>query len=214
MLFPGEWHRYAPDPKTGWDEYWVAFQGSAAQGIAADNSLSMSSPIIRASVDEKILENFVGIADEMRDEAIGYQRIVAARTRLSFALASTAVERVSYRDTDRLRVIERAKCQLLEKIDQSVNVEDIAVGLGIGYSAFRRMFREYTGLSPAQYHLQLRVNTARELLRTTTLPIAVIGRRVGFDSAYYFARIFREKTGHTPSAYRAMSQTPRGSGEH
>jgi hypothetical protein len=25
MLFPGEWHRYSPDPATGWDEHWVAF---------------------------------------------------------------------------------------------------------------------------------------------------------------------------------------------
>ena len=28
LLFPGEWHRYSPDPATGWDEYWVAFQGT------------------------------------------------------------------------------------------------------------------------------------------------------------------------------------------
>ena len=210
MLFPGEWHRYAPDIKTGWDEYWVAFQGNAANGIAADNALSPSSPVLQASVDEALLENFVRIADEMRDEAIGYQKIIAARTRLIFALASAAADRVSYKDTDRLRVIERAKCLLLEKVDQPVIIEEMAADLGIGYTAFRRTFREYTGLSPAQYHLQLRLNMARELLRTTTLPVAVVGQRVGFDSAYYFARIFREKTGYTPSAYRAMSQTPRG----
>lgn len=207
-LFPGEWHRYAPDPNTGWDEYWVAFQGETAQRLAAEYPFSPANPVLQASVDEAILEEFVRISDEMREEAVGYQRIIAARIRLIFALAAAASERISYQGTDKLRVIERAKCLLLEQIDQPVNVEEMAAGLGIGYSGFRRMFREYTGLSPAQYHLQLRLNTARELLRTTTLPIASIGQRVGFDSAYYFARIFREKTGLTPSAYRANSQTP------
>lgn len=28
MLFPGEWHSYYPDYKTGWEEYWIGFQGS------------------------------------------------------------------------------------------------------------------------------------------------------------------------------------------
>ena len=208
MLFPGEWHRYAPDHGTGWDEYWVAFQGEASGRLASGYPFSPSEPVLYASVDETLLEEFVRIADEMRAEAIGYQRVIAARTRLIFALAVAASERAQYQGTDRLRTIEQAKCRLLEQIDQPVNVELLAVDLGVGYSAFRRMFREYTGLSPAQYHLQLRLHAARDLLRTTTIPIAVIGQRVGFGSAYYFARIFREKTGLTPSAYRAESHTP------
>ena len=98
-----------------------------------------------------------------------------------------------------LATIERAKCLMLEQIDQPVHMEELAAGLNVGYSWFRRMFRHYTGLSPAQYHLQMRIQHGCELLGTTTLPIATIGQRSGFASAYYFSRIFREKMSVSPS---------------
>ncbi len=44
MLFPGEWHRYHPDDGTGWDEYWVAFQGARAAQIVAEYPLTRADP--------------------------------------------------------------------------------------------------------------------------------------------------------------------------
>ncbi len=207
MLFPGEWHRYRPDPKTGWDEYWVGFQGSFAEKMVTASPFSKEEPILKTGVDAALVEEYLRIADEMRNEAFGYQKIIAARASLILALTAASAVRRSFEGTEILRVIDRAKCLLLEQSDQPVNMEVLAAELGVGYSWFRRMFRQYTGLSPAQYHLQLRITHAAELLRTTTLPIATVGQRVGFESAYYFARIFREKTGYTPSSYRASSQT-------
>ena len=208
MLFPGEWHRYSPDVATGWDEYWVAFQGERTAQHAAEFSLSRAEPVLHSHVDAAVIEEFLHIAEEMRREEVEYQRIIAARTLLILALSTASSLRRNFAGTDILRVIEKAKCLLLGQADQPVNMEALAGSLGVGYSWFRRMFREYTGLSPAQYHLQLRLNRASELLRTTTFPIGVISQKAGFESAYYFARIFREKTGYSPREYRAMSQTP------
>jgi transcriptional regulator GlxA family with amidase domain len=120
---------------------------------------------------------------------------------------SALAQRQSFAGTDILRVIEQAKSLLGEQVDQPVNMEKLAADLGVGYSWFRRMFREYTQLSPSQYHLQLRINRACELLSRTTLPVAKVSERIGFESPYYFSHIFREKTGYSPRAYRAMSQT-------
>ena len=206
MLFPGEWHRYSPDPERGWDEYWVAFHGQAAERLLSEFPLSPAAPLLDAHVNETVREEFVQINAEMRQEAVGYQKIIAARTLLILATATASSLRRSFEGTDILRVIEQAKSVLSAKIDQEVNMEEMATALGVGYSLFRRAFRSYTSLSPAQYHLALRINHARELLRTTTLPVDVVGQQTGFDSAGYFCRIFKKKTGQSPGKYRSMAQ--------
>lgn len=206
VLFPGEWHRYSPYPQTGWDEYWVAFHGQMAESLVKESTLSPADPLLGPLPGDRIQHEFVQIIEEMRQEAIGYQKIVGARAMLLMATATASILRQGFEGTDILHAIERGKAALFDQLDQNINMEKMAADLGVGYSLFRKTFRNYIGMSPAQYHLELRINEASHLLRTTTLPIAVVGARVGFDSACYFCRIFKRKTGQSPSEHRAVTQ--------
>lgn len=206
ILFPNVWHRYSPERESGWDEYWVAFQGQYAQEIINEHGLSPADPLFHPGVQEELLTCYLHALAEARTEAVGYQQVICAQLLQILSSAVAITRRREFEGTEILRVIEQAKCLLLERIDQAVNVEELASGLHVSYSWFRRMFRQYTGLSPAQYHLQLRINRACELLRGTTMPVAEVGRNVGFDSSYYFSRIFKEKTSHSPRSYRNLTQ--------
>ena len=65
-----------------------------------------------------------------------------------------------------------------------------------------RMFRESFGLPPAAWIAQQRLDRARTLLRTTTLPLAQIADQCGYANASHFSHRFREAVGVTPSAFR------------
>lgn len=67
---------------------------------------------------------------------------------------------------------------------------------------FSRKFHEYVGLSFSNYLLSIRMKYAKNLLATSTLPIAEISIRSGFNSANHFSRMFRKSFGITPNAYR------------
>lgn len=205
-LLPGEWHRYSPDPDTGWDEYWVAFQGEFAAQALGECNITATNPVAKIGINDQLVAEYMGIVEELREESAGHQHIIAARTHLIMALASALALRRNFEGTEVGYVIERAKCLMMERIDQPLNMENLADNLNVGYSWFRRMFRQYTGLSPAQYHLQLRLNRARELLGTTTLSIASISQKLGFESPEYFARIFKAKTGCSPRRYRTLTE--------
>ena len=168
MLFPGEWHRYGPDPAVGWDEHWVAFQGGRAAEMVAEYPLTPAQPMLDVGGSEALTAEFGRIIQEMREEQVGYPQVIAAGTLHILALAIAASLRQEIAGTDAARVVEAAKAALRERVAEPVNVEELAATLGVGYSSFRRAFRRYTGLSPAQYHLQLRISHASELLRTTT----------------------------------------------
>ena len=72
----------------------------------------------------------------------------------------------------------------------------------IGYSYFRKMFKQYTGIAPVQYHLDLKIQRAREMLLSTDRSIKEIAFDLDFHSIHYFSRLFKKKTGISPSDIR------------
>jgi AraC-like DNA-binding protein len=64
------------------------------------------------------------------------------------------------------------------------------------------MFKKYTGVPPVQYHLDLKILRAKEMLLYTDKIIKEISYEMGFQSNYYFSRVFKKKLGVSPSDIR------------
>ena len=75
----------------------------------------------------------------------------------------------------------------------------------MAYSWFRRLFKQYTGLAPAQYIAQLRLQRAKELLSTSAKSIKEIAVEMNYESVDYFSTQFRRLTKMTPTQYRNNS---------
>ena len=69
-------------------------------------------------------------------------------------------------------------------------------------SWFIRNFKEYTGSTPTQYILSLRISNAQTLLDSTNYNITEIAEIVGYDNLLYFSRLFRKQSGMSPSEFR------------
>lgn len=100
-------------------------------------------------------------------------------------------------------LVETARALMQLHVDDSVNVDRIALELGIAYPHLLGVFRQYTGLTPYQYFLQLRIHRAKEPLGNPDLSIKEIAARMQFENQYYFSRLFRRKTAVSPSAWRS-----------
>ncbi|HEU4609197.1 MAG TPA: helix-turn-helix transcriptional regulator, partial [Chitinophagaceae bacterium] len=86
--------------------------------------------------------------------------------------------------------------------EDSLNMEELAAELPMGYVSFRKAFKLVTGESPNQYLLNLRLERARHLLSTTALNISEIADQTGFGSVFYFSKLFRKKHGLSPGQFR------------
>lgn len=100
-------------------------------------------------------------------------------------------------------MINKARLRIREGVESKITVQEIAAELGSSYSNFRKLFKEYTGMSPALYQQDLRLQRAKELLSTTDMSIKEIAYRLNFDSPDYFSSKFKVKIGCKPSEYRA-----------
>ena len=80
---------------------------------------------------------------------------------------------------------------------------DVARHFNISYSTFRHIFKRYTGLAPADYFINLKIHRAKELLRSSNIPIKEIAYELHFESPEYFATLFKRRVGMSPSHFRS-----------
>ena len=82
------------------------------------------------------------------------------------------------------------------------DVDALAQTANISASHLRHLFKSQTGLTPAQFIKQVRMEMAEQLLRTTFLSVKEIMNRVGVLNQSYFSREFRKMYGMAPGEYR------------
>ena len=89
-----------------------------------------------------------------------------------------------------------------ENYNQNINIDDYAASRGMSVSWFIRNFKKYTGSTPMQFIVGIRINNAQMLLETTTYSIHEISKIVGYDNQLYFSRLFHKLKGYSPREYR------------
>lgn len=202
FLFPGERHRYKPDKKTGWDEYWVGFDGPIIKNLLSKKFFTPATPIIQVGYHEPLLHLFQEIIDTTKEEKAGYQPLIAGTVLhlMGYIYSLSQQEKFSGQDVD--DIVNKARLLFRSNIDQHISPEDVAQELQISYSRFRKIFKEYTGLAPGQFQIQLKIHKAKELLTNSTKSVKEIAFELNFESNFYFSKLFKEKTGLTPVQFR------------
>jgi len=201
LVFPHVWHRYFADRKTGWTEYWITFAGGYADGLAQRGVISPQKPMLATGMEDAILRPFLRLLDRVRSEPAGLQQLAAADVMEILAAALTADRR--RRAGGPLDAqIRAARLFLRQHTTENVDLARLAASFHLSYNRFRHLFRRQTGLAPRQYHLQLRINRAKELLRTTSLTVKQVATALGFRDPYHFSKIFKKHTNVSPRQWR------------
>jgi AraC-like DNA-binding protein len=200
LLFPGDWHRYRPDKKTGWDEYWVSFGGRHMDQLVRDDFFSPERPLLEIGTDERVLQQYLDLLDLGREEPIGFQQLAAARVHGILAGALAAVRRGegSQQDEERVR---QAKAYLEQRVEGTVSMPKLAAELCMSLRQLERVFRRATGMTPHEFYRQLKMRRAQQLLGTD-LPLKAVANQLGFESQFHFSRTFKKHFGLPPSQWR------------
>jgi len=202
LLFPGERHRYKPNKKTGWDEYWVGFDGPIVQNLLNKKFFTRANPVIPVGYHEPLLHLFLEIIDKTKEEKAGYQPLIAGTVLhlLGTIYSLSQQDKFSGQNVD--AIVDKARLLFRSNIEQNISPVDVANELQISYSRFRKIFKEYTGLAPGQFQIQLKIHKAKELLSNSSKSVKEIAFELNFESNFYFSKLFKEKTGMTPVQFR------------
>jgi AraC-like DNA-binding protein len=207
LLFPGEWHSYCSNAETGWDEYWVGFDGLNMRNIMRSSFFSLTKPVFKIGIDDEFISYYKAVINYAEQEAVGYQQVASSIVRHMLGLLYYKNQNSLFSDRDVVEKINQARVIIRENINTHLSPAEVAERLGLGYSWFRKAFKKYAGISPAQFQLQIRLQRAKELLLNTNLSVSEIAYELTFDTPGQFSTFFRQKAGMTPKEFRRTGRT-------
>ena len=203
ILFPGYWHSYQPAPETGWNEYYIGFEGAIINHLLKHSFISPANPVIDVGASEELVNLCTTAIKIAKEEKKFSQQYLSGIVLHILGMILSLAENKNFESNEYTEVIERAKIIMLENVTNNIDIQQLAENLGTSYSWFRKAFKEYTDYSPAQYFQELKIRKAKELLAETTIPIKEIAYDLNFSSDGYFLSFFKKRVGCTPLEYRS-----------
>ncbi len=204
---PGMWHRFRPDQKTGWMENYVGFKGSIAEELFHQPFFSSDKPVKYIGKREEIIDTYHKIFEYVQEEKPGFQQVAAGMIMKLLGYLFSIEKQRDFSNKRVERIIQDVRFIIRENIEKEIDLKEYVEANNISYSYFRKMFKKYTGVSPVQYQLSLKIIRAKEMLLSTDKIIKEISYQVGFKSVYYFSRIFKSKMGVSPTELRSISKS-------
>lgn len=204
LLFPGVWHTYHPTPASVWKSYWIGYRGRNMDDRVKAGFLSPDRPVYHVGYSTDVIRLYKSAMTAAHNEAAYVQQTLAGIVNHLIGLMYSLERNIVLgKHTEHVRMVNLAQQRIRETLEGDLTIQQLAEELNVSYSNFRKLFKEYTGVSPAMYQQELKLQRAKELLTTTTLSIKEIAFRLNFDSSDYFSSKFRAKSGLKPSDFRA-----------
>lgn len=182
---------------------------SRTGGILSTNDLKIENPDLSITADPEVAilhdtedldqlvagELFELFSHDRRSEIVQlyFKLILLKIVRLDAIARSTSVHR-TYID-DIIRYIHT-------NYGSAFTIEDLARHMCLSKVYLHKIFKKATNVTIIQYTTNIRIEKAKELLESTSMPITDICVHVGMNSRQYFSMVFKKETGSSPAEYR------------
>ncbi|ADE53814.1 helix-turn-helix domain-containing protein [Coraliomargarita akajimensis] len=186
---------YAANQRNNPKQYYIHFDAAAPfNQVPADIYAIRLDPTLNALLSQCLKETQSDPL-EVTDQGMMYGLSLIAT-----CLAKLPAEQVMAVTMDPR--IEAAIEYITTELRNSVTVEEIASRCGMSKVSLTRLFKQETGTTPHDYLTQIRINWAAELLEGNEIPIDRIAEYTGFTDRFHFSRVFKQRKGTPPAAYR------------
>lgn len=201
LLPPGVWHRYRPNPATGWTESWCCLNGDLLHRFRA-KGLFPAQPLLRSLSD---VPAFKAAWRRLRVQARHNSLLLAAHALETLAAAVEGRELrhvgVAYETTSD-ETVNMALEFIWYNCHRPLDVGAVVRHVGLTRRTLERRFATVQRRGVASEIEWARLERARQLLGETGMSIKEIGYSAGFGGPMRLIRAFRKRFAMTPGEYR------------
>lgn len=185
-------------------EVWVPGAWSCMSGqeaMAIGKLLCLNDKPVLAQLPEagRIISS---IAREVQQCELAYLARVRHLTDELLILITRQLSRQQHPARDFPKMFMKLEEELRKDLSHQWTVEEMAAIAGMGTTLFNERVKNYTGFTPINYLINIRISAATKLLKKPEVRITDIALDTGFYSSQHFSTTFKKLTGYTPKEFR------------
>ncbi len=100
-------------------------------------------------------------------------------------------------------VVKKAQAYINENYSNDISLDEVSREVNISPYYFSKLFKDESGENFIEYLTRIRIEKAKEMLRSPEMSIKEVSLKVGYSDPNYFSRIFKRQTDMTPREYKA-----------
>ena len=200
---PKELQKYIYYLQDQTEVYWVHFTGGNVKNILRSYGISDNQKIFSCGSNLDYQNHFRSMIEELQLCRDDYPEMLEMNLRQIFIKLHRQLTSASKVENSILaEEMDKAMLYFNKHYSDDISIEDFAASMHMSTSWFIRNFKQYTGQTPMQYILSIRIVNAENLLENTDYNLSEISRIIGYENPLYFSRIFKKQKGLSPSEYR------------
>ena len=106
-------------------------------------------------------------------------------------------------------MMETVRNFIIINYNRTISLDEMAQKAGFSPNHFSMLFRQHFGMTPVQFHTNVRIERAKHLLVFSEASITEVALQLGYDSIHSFSRLFKRETGVSPMYYRQITKVGR-----
>lgn len=193
-------HYYKTDENALWEILWVHFNGSSVKGYYEQFS-EHHTPVLNSTNDETYP---YWMSEILKLHANGHlDREVRSSLLLTNCLTQLLIDANTYNTPIHLpKTIQAIQTYIDHHYTEIITLESLSHQFGISKYHLSRLYKRYTGFSPIDYQISLKVTMAKNLLQFTNKSIEEISYQLGIPNISHFINMFKRREALTPLQFR------------
>ena len=197
---PQKYEYYGEDQT---EVYWVHFTGGDVTNILRSYGIPKDKHVFYCGKGLDYQNHFRLMIQELQMCREHFEEMLEMHLRQIFVMIHRHFESSAKLNNSQIAEdIDAAAMYFNEHYNEEISIEYYAETYHMSTSWFIRNFKLYTGFTPLQYILSIRIYNAEALLKSNQYNVTEISSIVGYENPLYFSRIFKKVKGVSPSEYR------------
>ena len=201
---PKQFQKYSFCGGDNVNAYWIHFTGKDIKALLSTFPYTNVNPIINVGLNSEYVVLLNKIILELQLNKLDADDMAI----LLFRQLLIEFHRSLYQNDHKHLVIspevEASILYFREHYNEPLVIDEYAKKCNQSPSTLLRSFKKHTGETPLQFLIKLRLDTAKNLLKSTTCTVNEISEMVGYDNPLYFSRLFSKHVGISPQKYRSL----------